>query len=99
MADRRCDVICDEEGDFAQPLCGEDGVTYGNIFPPFIYICFSFIREHAYQTIEFLTSSLISKTISIEYLRQVTHSSICWYLHVLPVLHKPEVVDICVNIM
>ena len=21
----------------------------------------------------------------------------CWYLRVLPVLHRPEVVDICVN--
>ena len=25
------------------------------------------------------------------------YMSICWYLRVLPVLHRPEVVDICVN--
>ena len=25
------------------------------------------------------------------------HTSICWYLRVLPVLHRPEVVDIGVN--
>ena len=25
------------------------------------------------------------------------YMSICWYLRVLPVLHRPEVVDICVK--
>ena len=25
------------------------------------------------------------------------YTSICWYLRVLPVLHRPEVVDICVK--
>ena len=30
-------------------------------------------------------------------IQSVLHTSICWYLRVLPVLHRPEVVDNGVN--